>query len=121
MAHTIRLRGAWAVEREHDADGSGTVKFTRQFGCSAGLKAARRVQLVIQKLAGRASIELNGNLLGEIPVGAHEAEGNDLKQPTNFDVAALLRPRNTLVVRVLLAEREAAASGEPGLVRLEIE
>jgi len=123
MAHFIRLRGAWSVEREEKPDRSCTVKLSRQFGCSAGLKSASRVWLSIEDIAGCASVELNGSPLGQIVSSRTVDEPTGQRCPAKFEIAALLRPRNLLAIEI----HSSDGTGEPnrpdhlGLVKLEIE
>jgi hypothetical protein len=123
MAHFIRLRGAWNVEREEKPDRSCTVKLSRLFGCSAGLQSASRVWLSIEDIAGCAWVELNGTPLGLV-VGSRTVDEPAVQRcPAKFEIAALLRPRNVLVIEM----HSSDGTGEPnrpdhlGLVKLEIE
>jgi len=123
MPHFIRLRGAWNVERADETDGCRSVRLSRQFGCSAGLKAAPRVWLVIDGVAGRAAINLNDHPLG-IVVG--QGAGNQSlgqRSPPRFDVTAHLQSRNVLVVDLTWDAQNSTASEADylGLVQLEIE
>lgn len=123
MAHFIRLRGAWNVERDATPDHCGNIKLTRQFGCSTGLKAASPVQLAIEDVACPATVELNGGRLGQV-INSRAVEGDHgIRCPARFDVTALLQPRNLLVIQ--LSPRDSIAAGKEadclGLVQLEIE
>jgi len=123
MAHFIRLREAWNVERPDESNGSRSVKLTRQFGCSSGLKTASRVWLSIEDVAGCASVELNGNILGQIANSRNADDLGGQRCPAKFEITALLQPRNALTVEVSPAA-EATAPQMPehlGLVQLEIE
>jgi hypothetical protein len=113
MAHCIRLRGAWTIERSPVAGGHNVVRLTRQFGCSQGLKAAERVWLSIEDIARAASVTLNDKPLGK----------TGRCTPARFDVTSLLQSRNLLVIEITTDEA-IAESDEPGclgLVQLEID
>jgi beta-galactosidase/beta-glucuronidase len=151
--HSIRLRGPWRYEplarSVLQSDGTptettnglppagkvampgdwgatlgrafrGRVRYRRAFGRPT-IEAGERVYLVIEAVDAEARVLLNGQPLGETRGG-----------PARFDVTALLRPRNELMVEVSLPvhppdeERQirGARAGLPGgligEVRLEI-
>jgi hypothetical protein len=130
--HRIRLRGPWDYEplayssperhllppagrmsvpcRWADAglaDFGGRVRFRRRFGYPGRLDAHERVWLTFDGIESRAGVALNGTALG-----AHEGAG-----AFEFEVTALLRPRNELVVEV---EGPAESAGLCGEVALEV-
>jgi hypothetical protein len=123
MAHFIRLRGPWNVERSRSPAGRDAVKFIRQFGNSAGLRSASRVWLAIEDIAGSAAVELNGSALGRIISSRATDEAGSQHCPARFEITNLLQPRNLLVIefRSLDGTTDVEAPGEPGLVRLEID
>ncbi len=73
------------------ADFRGRVRFTRRFGLPTGLSSAHRVDLVIERVVSFGSAALNGESLGDLPIGGG---------PYRFDVTARLRPRNELGIEV---------------------
>ena len=112
--HSIRLRGPWECKPlERDGPGPlpspcrvtmpcdwgdslghefrGLVRFRRWFNRPTGLEAHERVWIVVESVDATASVTLNGHPLGEIPLGATYCE---------FDITALLQPRNELLVEV---------------------
>jgi hypothetical protein len=92
----------WA---EGGLDGfAGRVRFRRRFGCPTNLDADERVWLTLDAVADRAELTLNGTPLG--------GGGG----PLAFEVTALLRPRNELVIEVEGGE----AGGLCGEVALEV-
>jgi len=129
--HRIRLRGPWDYETlvRHSAEElltsqgrmilparwadarlagfSGKVRFTRRFGYPGQIDADERVWLTCAGLADGADIFLNDTLL------AHDQDG---RQPFEFDITSLLRPRNELKFEVT----GSAAGGLWGEVALEI-
>ena len=97
--HRIRLRRPWQSEGRGDR-----IRWTRRFGRPTGLAPGQRVWLVLEDVPAASAVSLNGHVL---PVGERA-----------FDVTALLRARNELVL-----ETQAAgppADTPPGLVALEI-
>ncbi len=101
--HRIRLRGPWEYDagEAHGklalpaplgesplAGHAGAVRFTRRFGYPGRIDAGERAWLVLEGLAGRAVVLLNGKELGS---ASGEAE---------FDVTALLQPRNALAIEM---------------------
>jgi hypothetical protein len=101
----------------------GSVVLTRRFRCPEAVAAAKRVWLGIEDLSGSASVELNGERVGEL-AGIEAAPENGVQKcPVRFEISQLLRPRNVLAITVttpapISTERQ---SGHLGLVRLEIE
>lgn len=89
--HAIRLRSPW----EPHAAG-----FRRHFNRPTGLASGERVWLVIDD-AGATRVALNGAELAAVP----------LPCPARFEITALLRPRNELLI---------AIAAEPTGVRLEL-
>jgi hypothetical protein len=96
--HRIRLRGPWDYEESGGAgrgklslpaplaDHTGPVRLSRRFGYPGRIDAGERVWLVLEGLAAPVTVVLNGAALGT-------ASGD-----ASFDVTALLKPRNELVV-----------------------
>jgi hypothetical protein len=130
--HRIRLRGPWECEplesnsgfagwpspsrvtmpcRWHDAGLSGfdgRVRFRRRFGYPGRVDEVERVWLTFAGASDSADVTLNGVTLGR----RERAE-----KPFEFEVTALLRPRNELVVEVT---GRAPGAGLWGEVALEI-
>jgi hypothetical protein len=79
--HRIRLRGPWECE----SLSARKTRFRRRFGCPTNLDSFERVWLTFGGIEGPFSSSLNG-----LPLG----EGGE------FDVTALLKPRNELVVEL---------------------
>ncbi len=130
--HRIRLRGPWESEplafvpprpgealpglartampaRWADqalAGFAGRVRHRRRFGSPANLDADERVWLTFAGIADRADVTLNNTSLGRNVVSDEE-----------FDVTALLQPRNELIVDV---ESPADTGGLWGEVALEV-
>jgi hypothetical protein len=128
--HRIRLRGPWVCQplphapggpapppfrvtmpcRWADAgqaDVAGRVRCRRRFGYPGRLKAHERVWLTFAGVADRACVTLNDTPLGQV-------EGDT---PAEFEVTALLGPRNELVVDV---EGPGGQGGLWGEVALEV-
>ena len=122
--HRIRLRGPWDCEPLTGAAGplrmnlpcrwaegglgdfAGRVRFRRRFGYPGRIDDYERVWLTCDALEGSAAVALNGHFLTETrgPAGFE------------FEVTALLQPRNELVV-----EMEGPATGGLwGEVALEV-
>lgn len=130
--HRIRLRGPWECEplvslRPGEAlppprrmtmpcrwgegglgEFAGRVRFRRRFGYPGRLDPEERVWLTFAGVSGAAEVWLNGQFLGRQP---------DHAGPFAYEVTALLRPRNELVVVV---EATTPAGGLWGEVALEI-
>jgi hypothetical protein len=99
--HRIRLRGPWDCEPvplsaatdngPRTTDEPGRVRFRRRFGYPGRIDDYERVWLTFSGVEGTADVWLNGHFLGrqEQPAGAFE-----------YEVTALLRARNELVVEV---------------------
>jgi hypothetical protein len=83
--HRIRLRGAWEFE-----PAQGRARFRRRFGYPGRIDAYERVWLTFAGVGDRAWVSLNGVALGE-----HAGPG-----VFDFEVTALLRPRNEVLVEV---------------------
>jgi hypothetical protein len=132
--HRIRLRGPWDCEplaRLAPADSrdalpppcrmtlpcrwseggltgfAGRVRFRRRFGYPGRIDAHERVWLTFGGAGARAEVTLNG-----VALGKHEGP-----EPFEFEVTALLRPRNELVVDL---EGTAGQGGLWGEVALEV-
>ncbi len=99
----------------------GRVRYTRGFNLPTNLDPHERVWLVADGVDHEATVSLNDRPLGNI-IGS---------QPTRFEITALLRPHNTLIVEVSLTptayndpavrgDRAGLAGGLTGEVRLEI-
>ncbi|HYV38849.1 MAG TPA: hypothetical protein VE988_24410 [Gemmataceae bacterium] len=131
--HRIRLRGPWACEPifRFTADGQratddlrpayrftmpgrcqqgfpGGVRFTRRFGYPGRIDETERVWLTLAGMDGMATVSLNNT-----PLGALDAT----QGPAEFDITALLRPRNELRVEL---ESHDAPAGLWGDVALEV-
>jgi beta-galactosidase/beta-glucuronidase len=101
----------------------GRVAYHRRFGRPTGLGTADRVELVINRVDALGSVQLNGELLGEIPAGG---------RAWRCDVTTRLTRRNELLVEVEVPRvsddtppvsrpgREGLPGGLIGEVRLEI-
>jgi hypothetical protein len=85
----------------------GRVRCRRRFGFPGRIDAHERVWLTVAGVSDRAAIALNGTSLGR-------AEG---AAPAEFDVTALLLPRNELIVEV---EGPAESGGLWGEAALEV-
>ena len=83
--HRIGLSQAWDVR---DADGDAPT-WSRSFGRPTGLEEADRVLLVVEGADVAADLTLNGISLGR---------PSDSQRRLEFDVTALLRPRNMLLL-----------------------
>jgi hypothetical protein len=129
--HRIRLRGPWECEpllRRGDnaeqplsspcrmpmpcrwSEGgltgfNGRVRFRRSFGYPGRIDAHERVWLTFAGIDGEAEVRLNDHLLGHIATASE------------FEVTALLRTRNQLVVEI---EGTAEQGGLWGEVALEV-
>jgi hypothetical protein len=86
----------------------GRVRFRRRFGYPGRIDAHERVWLTFAAVAGSSEVRLNGTFLGE---GAAD------HCPFEFEVTALLRERNELVVEV---ESATEPGGLCGAVALEV-
>jgi hypothetical protein len=126
--HRIRLRGPWECEplarqgggplpppgrmtmpcRWVDGglpDFAGRVRFRRRFGYPGRIDSHERVWLTFAGAGDAAEIRLNGQSLGR-----HEGPW-----PFEFEVTALLRPRNELTVEVEAAGGDGGLWGEVAL------
>jgi hypothetical protein len=134
--HRIRLRGPWECEPLARTSGNeplpppcrmnmpcmwkdgglknfaGRVRFRRRFGLPLHIDSHERVWLTVDGLWDRADIWLNGLFLGN-----YEGPRDSLWTRREFEVTALLRPRNELIVEV---EGTADHGGLWGEVALEI-
>jgi hypothetical protein len=117
--HRIRLRGPWEVEppgapprrlvlpcrwAESGLSFTGPARFRRRFGYPGTIDADERVWLTGDGVGGRVAVRLNGTAIGE-------AEG-----AFTFEVTALLRARNELLLDVAVVEQ----GGLYGEVALEV-
>lgn len=147
--HRIRLRGPWECRplawSEPDYDGRplptagslsmpsdwspiagpdfrGRVRFTRRFGCPTGILDGDRVELVVEAVDYEATIELNGQQLGNTRWGTG---------PWRCEITPWLQAANELRIVVDLpcetpdspldrGERTGQPGGLVGEVRLEI-
>jgi hypothetical protein len=129
--HRIRLRGPWEckplLRRGANAEQplppscrmtmpcrwgeggltgfTGRVRFRRSFGYPGRIDAHERVWLTFAGVDGEAEVRLNNHLLGHIATASE------------YEVTALLRPRNELVVEI---EGTAEQGGLWGGVALEV-
>jgi hypothetical protein len=104
--HRIRLRGPWEYDAG-EAHGklalpaatplAGAVRFSRRFGYPGRIDGDERVWLVLDGLAGPATVALNGTELGS-------ARGD-----AEFDVTSRLQPRNEVAVTL----SDLPAGGSP--------
>jgi len=97
--HTIRLRGAWKIERRAD----GSAVFERDFGSPRTLDAGERVWVVCERVPGNGVASVNGIEIGDAVSGS--AFAADATEP--------LLPRNR--VRFELMAVGDAELGEVGL------
>lgn len=128
--HAIRLRGPWLIEPLDVAepvaplettvpgdwsvalgDFHGRARYTRRFGLPTNLSPEERVSLVVERIHGQGSIELNGQLLGT------QAAADGARK---YEVTPLLQLRNSLQIVIELAA-DQTGPGLLGEVRLEIE
>jgi hypothetical protein len=89
-------------------DFAGRVRFRRHFGYPGRIDAHERVWLTLARIEGVADITLNEHKLGRLDGGSG---------PFEFDVTALLQPRNDLVIEV---DSLTGDGGLPGEVALEV-
>jgi hypothetical protein len=126
--HTIRLRGPWQISAfpptgdlvilETNVPGDwasalgseyrGQARYVRRFGLPTNLDPEERVIVVVGDVIERATIELNGAMLGRLV----QSDGEQ-----RYEVTSLLQPRNELVIVV---EAREALGGILGEVKLEI-
>jgi hypothetical protein len=137
--HRIRLHGPWEVEpvawmvrqgdgtvqtladpvppatrmtmpcRWHEGslgDFTGRVRFRRRFGYPGRIDAYERVWLSFDDVAGSCAISLNGQTLG------CRGEGDG---PFEFEITALLKERNELVLLLDAPDGQGGLSGEVAL------
>ncbi|HTU18204.1 MAG TPA: hypothetical protein VMG10_09075 [Gemmataceae bacterium] len=100
--HRIRLRGPWKCE---PSGLPGRLRFRRSFGYPGRIDAYERVWLTFAGINGAAEAHLNKHPLGRLGTACE------------FEVTALLRPRNELVVEIA---GDAEQRGFPGEVALEV-
>jgi hypothetical protein len=123
MSHRIRLHGPWEVQPHHPHSPPGRmtipgtlreggwngyvggVLFVRRFGRPTNLDANEQVWLLFERVAGLATIRLNGELLGSTDGQAQ------------FNVTERLAARNELLVDAEVADD---CGGLVGSVILEI-
>lgn len=126
--HRIRLRGPWECEplageplppacrmtmpcrwREGGlGDFAGRVRFRRRFGLPRQIDPHERLWLTFAGIEGAADLSLNRQPLGRAVHGPY---------PLDYEVTALLQPRNELIVEV---ESPGGDGGLWGEVALEI-
>ena len=116
--HSIRLRGPWELPGKGepqriempatwqtllasagDSPLPSPARLLRRFGQPTGIAPTDRLRLVIESSAASCQIELNGQPLGSIAPS---------QQTSSFDVTALLRPRNELLILLQIPPRVAA-------------
>jgi hypothetical protein len=124
MPHRIRLRGPWDVRPAQPdtpagcmtipgtlrdggwPDFRGRIAFLRTFGKPTNLEVHERVWLVFECVRGAATVQLNGEALGELTGEAR------------FDVTDRLAVRNHVVVELEAIDDQCGIVGE---VVIEIE
>jgi hypothetical protein len=89
-------------------DFRGGLRLVRPFGYPGRIDDFERVWLTFAGLGGIATVTLNDTILGNI-----DGRGS----PADFEITALLKPRNLLVVEI---ESQAALGGLWGEVALEV-
>lgn len=99
MAHRIRLRGAWHIERAADS----SAIFERSFGSPRTLDAGETVWLVCDRVPGNGVVLVNGKKIGDAAAGSG-FEG---------EVTSMMQARNS--VRFELVGIGEAELGEVGL------
>jgi hypothetical protein len=87
-------------------DFAGRVRFRRRFGYPGRLDEFERVWLTFAGVAGTTEMALNAQLLGR-----HDGEAG----PCEFEVTALLQPRNELIVEVDAPTDDGGLWGEVAL------
>lgn len=114
--------GDWGAALGNDF--RGKVRYSRRFGMPTNLSPEERVSIVIALVDWRATIELNGEMLGSQTLGDGERK---------YEITRLLKPRNELQIIVELPRladsgvslvrpgREHLPGGLIGEVRLEID
>jgi hypothetical protein len=85
---------------------AGRVRFRRRFGWPGRIDAHERVWLTFAGVDGSADLSLNGH-----PLGRHGPAAGLFE----YEVTALLRPRNELVVEVEAPDDRGGLSGEVAL------
>ena len=148
MAHRMNLRGPWnycwlrCIDAEQNLEAvetakmpaswqslfqelSGTVQFSRAFGCPTNLNRGAKVFLVLDGVGGSGTVSLNESTLGEVST-THRREkssstlaGNSIR----FEITQMIRQRNLVTITLTFdAVKEADTPGGLwGLVGLEIE
>jgi len=78
--HTIRLRGAWKIERRAD----GSAVFERAFGSPRTLDAGESIWLVCNTVPGNGTVLVNGIAIGDAVAGsAFQGDATGAMQPRN--------------------------------------
>ena len=120
-ARRTQVPADWAESLGRDF--RGRVRYTRRFGRPSSLETVDRVELVVTRVDAFGAVELNGELLVQIPWGKLDAR---------VDITSQLQLRNVLCVEVELPHadpdcppllrpgRVDSAGGLIGEVRLEI-
>ena len=108
---TVKIPADWAATLGPTF--RGRVLYKRRFGRPSNLAQNERIDLVLHKINGLATITLNGNQLGETKIG---------ESACRFELTTLLLPRNELHIEVNLPQdsRDITAGGIVGKVYLEI-
>lgn len=88
LERTVRLPASW---RELFGDVAGRARFERRFNRPTGLSTAHRVSIVLEEVAGRVQVALNGEALS----AASDPRGRQV-----FDVTPRLQPHNQLMVEL---------------------
>lgn len=103
--HTIRLRDPWEQET-----GEGHVRWRRWFNQPTGLEPSENIELWIDRLPDEAKVFVNRQPLSRIGSEA---------SVSLYDIAALLQPRNEIVVELpTAATSDERPFGEVKLVIL---
>lgn len=103
--HCIRLRAPWDSQPLEGDSPSGT-RHVRRFNCPTNLAPGQPVWLVIDDMPGLVRVVLNAAEVGQV---------SNLPGPARIEIAALLQPRNELVLDV------TGDDSRLGEVHLEIE
>jgi hypothetical protein len=108
---TMMIPADWKATLGRDF--RGRVLYKRRFGRPSNLGASERIELILHKINGLATITLNGRQLREIEIG---------ESACRCELTDLLLPRNDLQIEVNLprGSEDAGAGGIVGEVQLAI-